>query len=809
MRCVLICALAVLALPAHAYNLLGPRWKTSRVTMHLQLGSAGGTLIDGNTSWDDVAEGALATWNTVLTNVQFSVVRDSTAERRRGNGLNNVFFATTVYGDAFGARTLGVTASNSSGTDSNSYTEADVIFNSNTGFNSYRGVLRRGSDGFALGEFRRVAIHEFGHVLGLDHPDDIGQSVAAVMNANMSDVDTIATDDINGARALYGSGVTSTAPAISTQPASQSVAVGQSANFSVSASGTAPLTYQWRRNGTAISGAVGSTYSIVSVTAADAAGYSATVSNSAGSVTSNTATLTVTAAPVTPPAGTTGTTGATGTRATAASVGLNTTASGRIATGGEVNYFRLAVTAAGTLTVATTGSMDTIGELQDANGTVLASDDDSGAASNFSITRVVGIGTYFVAVRTFLSTATGSYGLGVAFTATPGTVVTGTTGASGTRATAASVALNTTASGRIATGGEVNYFRLAVTAAGTLTVTTTGSTDTIGELQDANGTVLASDDDSGAASNFSITRVVGIGTYFVAVRTFLSTATGSYGLGVAFTATPGTVVPPVGPSAPASRLANLSVRTTLARAQTLIVGFTVSGGSKPVLVRAAGPALGALGLTGFLPDPVLELYKDSVLLESNDDWPSSLAANFAGVGAFAFSAGSFDAAFLENLSGGYSAWARSVTSKGSGTVLVEAYDAGSGSAVRLSNLSARNRVGTGNDILIAGFFIAGTGTQRVLIRAVGPSLAAFGLTGLLADPKLEIYNSAGAKITENDNWDATLSSTFSSAGAFALTPGGKDAALIVILPAGATYTVQVKGADGGTGEGLIEVYELP
>jgi hypothetical protein len=269
---------------------------------------------------------------------------------------------------------------------------------------------------------------------------------------------------------------------------------------------------------------------------------------------------------------------------------------------------------------------------------------------------------------------------------------------------------------------------------------------------------------------------------------------------------PGT---PTNPGAPASRLANLSVRTSLARAQTLIVGFTVSGGSKPILVRAAGPALGALGLTGFLPDPGLELYRDSALVKSNDDWPSALSTTFASVGAFAFSSGSYDAAFLENLSGGYSAWARSVTAAGTGTVLVEAYDAGSGSAVRLTNLSARNRVGTGNDILIAGFFIAGTGTQRVLIRAVGPSLAAFGLTGLLTDPKLEIYNAAGAKIAENDNWDATLSSTFASAGAFALMPGGKDAALIVSLPAGATYTVQVKGADGGTGEGLIEVYELP
>jgi len=124
------------------------------------------------------------------------------------------------------------------------------------------------------------------------------------------------------------------------------------------------------------------------------------------------------------------------------------------------------------------------------------------------------------------------------------------------------------------------------------------------------------------------------------------------------------------------------------------------------------------------------------------------------------------------------------------------------------NVSARNRVGTGDDILIAGFNIAGTGTMRLLIRAVGPKLSAFGVTGFLADPKLEIYTSAGSKLMEDDNWSSILAVTFSVVGAFALDAGSRDAALLAILTPG-SYTVQVRGADGGTDEALIEIYEVP
>jgi hypothetical protein len=98
-------------------------------------------------------------------------------------------------------------------------------------------------------------------------------------------------------------------------------------------------------------------------------------------------------------------------------------------------------------------------------------------------------------------------------------------------------------------------------------------------------------------------------------------------------------------------------------------------------------------------------------------------------------------------------------------------------------------------------------SEAAALISDGPTLDAFGVPDVLADPKLEIYRGS-VKISENDNWSSTLSTTFSSAGAFGLIPGSKDAAITVSLPAG-SYTVQVSGADGGVGEALVEIYELP
>jgi hypothetical protein len=257
---------------------------------------------------------------------------------------------------------------------------------------------------------------------------------------------------------------------------------------------------------------------------------------------------------------------------------------------------------------------------------------------------------------------------------------------------------------------------------------------------------------------------------------------------------------------PAAYLSNLSVRTTLAAGQIVTVGLVVGNGTKPILLRAAGPALTAFNLSTAMPDPRLELYQGAAKIAENNDWPASLAPTFTALGAFTFATASKDAALLQTLGGGYTVQTSGPTA---GTVLVEAYDAGPVSQARLINVSARNRAGTGADTLIAGFTIAGTGTMRVLLRAVGPTLSAFNVTEPLADPKLELFDANSAKIDENDNWAAALSSTFAAVGAFTLPTGSKDAALLTTLTAGRSYTVQVTGATGGTGEALVEIYEVP
>jgi alpha-tubulin suppressor-like RCC1 family protein len=255
------------------------------------------------------------------------------------------------------------------------------------------------------------------------------------------------------------------------------------------------------------------------------------------------------------------------------------------------------------------------------------------------------------------------------------------------------------------------------------------------------------------------------------------------------------------------RLSNLSVRTALDANQIVIVGVTMSGGAKNVLLRAAGPTLSAFGVPSVMADPKLDLYSGSTKVTTNDNWGGSttLASAFQSVGAFAYSStASLDAALVTSIDGGRTV---QVSGPTAGTVLVEGYDSGSGDSQRFTNLSARNKVGTGANILIAGFTLTGSGTRDVLIRAVGPKLSEFGMTGVLTDPKLEIY-SGTTKLTENDNWSSSLATTFSYVGAFGLTAGSKDAAIIIPLTAGG-YTVQVSGADGGVGEALVEIYELP
>ena len=129
---------------------------------------------------------------------------------------------------------------------------------------------------------------------------------------------------------------------------------------------------------------------------------------------------------------------------------------------------------------------------------------------------------------------------------------------------------------------------------------------------------------------------------------------------------------------------------------------------------------------------------------------------------------------------------------------------------RLLNVSSRTQVGTGLDMPVVGFVVGPGPAKNVLIRAVGPGLSSFGVSGVIADPKIDVFDGAGKLVNSNDNWTTTTignANAFANVGAFNLTTGSKDAALQLTLAPGA-YTAQVSGVGTATGVALMEVYDV-
>ena len=270
------------------------------------------------------------------------------------------------------------------------------------------------------------------------------------------------------------------------------------------------------------------------------------------------------------------------------------------------------------------------------------------------------------------------------------------------------------------------------------------------------------------------------------------------------------------------RLVNLAIRSNAGNGDdTLIVGFSIGGSgsseAKPLLLRGMGPSLVRFGVGGALADPAATVFQGETAIMTNDNWGGdpAIAARAAAVQAFEFSANdSADAALATSLTPAAYTMRVVGNNDSTGIALAEIYDATAAATItggtpRLLNVSARTRVGTGDDILIAGFVVAGSTAKTVLIRGVGPALADFGVTTPLADPKLQLL-SGQTIINENNDWggDAQLVAAASSVSAFPLTnPGSKDAVLLVTLAPG-NYTVQVSGVSGTTGVALVELYEV-
>jgi uncharacterized protein (DUF1800 family) len=271
------------------------------------------------------------------------------------------------------------------------------------------------------------------------------------------------------------------------------------------------------------------------------------------------------------------------------------------------------------------------------------------------------------------------------------------------------------------------------------------------------------------------------------------------------------------------RLSNLSTRGQVMTAADIMIAGLVVGPGTPntVLIRAVGPTLSTMGVTGVLATPVLTLFNSAgTAVQSNEGWGNgnATAAIMASAGAFPLTAGSADSAFVVTLpSGSYTAQVTGANGT-TGVALLEVYEVSPTSATaRLANLSTRGMVGTSGNIMISGFSISpGTGSRTLLIRADGPSLSGMGLTGFLADPTVLVTNTAGATVASNDNWGtpvgnaptaATLAAVFAQFGAFPFATGSLDSALISAFAPG-NYTAQVSGNNGTTGLALTEVYDI-
>jgi hypothetical protein len=181
-------------------------WNKNRtVLMHLSLPKTGGPLSDGFATFNDSAEDALKIWNQYLVHVQFAADKNSILPPSGVDANTSVTMASTFYGEKFSSGVLAVTLVNSRDRDPH-LIDADVVFNDSYAWDSYRGSLDPMGKGY---DFHRVALHEFGHVLGLDHPDqaDPPQNVRAIMNSTISSfVELPQADDINGVKSIYDSG---------------------------------------------------------------------------------------------------------------------------------------------------------------------------------------------------------------------------------------------------------------------------------------------------------------------------------------------------------------------------------------------------------------------------------------------------------------------------------------------------------------------------------------------------------------------------------------------------------------------------
>ena len=245
----------------------------------------------------------------------------------------------------------------------------------------------------------------------------------------------------------------------------------------------------------------------------------------------------------------------------------------------------------------------------------------------------------------------------------------------------------------------------------------------------------------------------------------------------------------------------------------LIEGFIVQGppgSAKKIMVRAIGPSLGQFGVGDALANPTLEIRDSSnTLVAANNDWKTTVIGGLITGDQVAEITSSqlapshdMESAIIANLTpGSYTAVVRGA-GETTGSGLVDAFDLSASSSARRANVATRGLIQPGDKLMIAGFIVQ-NGPINVVVRAIGPSLVAFGISNTLPDTTLELRDQNGAIVLENDNWKSHQRQELEAIG---LQPGHDlEAALITTIQPG-QYTAQVRGKNETSGIGVVEVY---
>jgi hypothetical protein len=293
---------------------------------------------------------------------------------------------------------------------------------------------------------------------------------------------------------------------------------------------------------------------------------------------------------------------------------------------------------------------------------------------------------------------------------------------------------------------------------------------------------------------------------------------------VSETPTPTPTPSPTSTPAFTSILGNISTRGFVQTDNNVMIGGFIVQGIQPkrVIVRAIGPELTPFGVPDVLADPTLDLHNGAgALIGSNNNWQTTIIGGIITgdqVSAIQNSGHAptqpSESAIMATLSpGNYTAIVRGVNNS-TGNALVEVYDLSPENNALLGNISTREFVQTGDNVMIGGFIVQGTQPKRVIVRAIGPELTPFGVPDVLADPTLELHNGAGMLIASNNNWQTTIIGgiiTTDQVGAIQNSGHAptqpSESAIIATLPPG-NYTAIIRGVSNSTGNALVEVYDL-